>query len=346
MKKNLFAGAAIAALALAATSCSDPAAKKTLVDGTDINGVKYTSEIVDMGNEAAQIMGTYQGANDHQAFEQHFIPTLRTELDAYHAEKFDEKAFMEGMRAGMMSDTTNFSYRYGYQQGLMMRQHLDVFSNAYDIPLPTGTYLEAYAKALKNGMSDEESAKLQERGTQLDMELQARKATVDQMRIEKARKANTKAAEEKKAALLKEGYKELPSGVIYKVEKEGAGAKVTRDDVVTMNYVGKHLDGKEFDSSNGEPINSPVRMFVPGYQEALQLLGKGGKVIVYIPGELAYGELGQPRAGIGPNEMLMFEIEVVDIAPVEKPEDADATEALANASENVRQAAAIAAQNR
>ena len=346
MKKHLIAGATLVALTVAATSCSDPVNNKALSNGTDVNGQKYEAKIVEMGNSVAEIMGTFQGSNDMHAFEQNYMPLLRAQLDPYHAEHFDQKAFMEGMRTAMMADTTDFSFRYGYQQGLMLRQQLDNMGKMYDIPLSPAVYYDAYAKALKDTLTDEQTEKLQQQASELDMELQARRQEVERMRIEKARAANTAAAKAKKEELKTEGYKELPSGIMYKVTKEGAGAKVTRDDVVSMNYVGKHINGEVFDSTDGKPIESPVRQFVPGYQEALQLIGKGGKVIVYIPGELAYGELGQPRAGIGPNEMLMFEIEVTDIKPVVKDIDKDATEAIANASPEVQAAAAIAAQRR
>ncbi len=343
MKKNLIASATIIALAFAATSCSDPV-KTQLANSTDADGEQYGKEVITMGNDVAEVMGTFQGANDRKALEQNYLPTLRAELDDYHAKHFDQKAFLEGMRAALSADTTDFSYRYGYQQGLMMRQNIDGMAKAYDMPVPTSTFYKAYVKALTDSTVDNRMEELQQQAGELDMELQARKQEVDQKRIEKARKANTEAAEAKKKELLEEGYKELPSGIIYKVNKQGAGRKVNRDDVVIMNYTGKHLNGKEFDSTEGNPIQSAVRSFVPGYQEALQLLAKGGKVTVYIPGELAYGEMGQPRAGIGPNEMLMFEIEVVDIAPVE-PEEADATNAVAGIPEEVLKAAAMSGQS-
>ncbi len=112
----------------------------------------------------------------------------------------------------------------------------------------------------------------------------------------------------------KKGVVTLPSGLQYEVLKEGAGPKPKPTDVVATHYRGTHLDGTEFDKSDPAqgPITFPVRGVVPGWQEALPLMAVGSKWRLWVPPELGYGEEGSPPA-IEPNELLVFEIELVGI---------------------------------
>lgn len=113
-----------------------------------------------------------------------------------------------------------------------------------------------------------------------------------------------------------EGVTTLPSGLQYEVLVAGQGAKPTLDDVVEARYRGTHIDGTEFDGTepDGEPAAFPLRGVVPGWQEALVRMGVGSKWRVWLPAELGYGEAGSPPA-IEPNEVLVFEIELVGIRP-------------------------------
>ena len=106
------------------------------------------------------------------------------------------------------------------------------------------------------------------------------------------------------------------SGLSYKIENAGDTAKITRRDVAQIKYTGRLVDGTVFDSSDDARL-SPAGV-VPGFGEGLQMLGKGGKATLYIPGNLAYGVDGAPRAGVGPNAMLIFDIEVLDVNPGRK----------------------------
>jgi len=105
------------------------------------------------------------------------------------------------------------------------------------------------------------------------------------------------------------------SGLQYSVIKEGAGAKPKVTDQVKVHYVGTLLNGTQFDSSvdRGQPATFPLNGVIPGWTEALQLMTVGSKYKLFIPGNLAYGEQGQPQGGIGPNEVLVFEVELLEI---------------------------------
>jgi FKBP-type peptidyl-prolyl cis-trans isomerase len=103
--------------------------------------------------------------------------------------------------------------------------------------------------------------------------------------------------------------------------KEGTGPKPTINDVVTVNYRGTLIDGKEFDSSykRNEPAAFPVRGVIKGWTEVLQLVPVGSKFELYLPPDLAYGEHGAPP-DIGPNSTLVFEVDLLSIKPNDKPQ--------------------------
>jgi FKBP-type peptidyl-prolyl cis-trans isomerase FklB len=112
----------------------------------------------------------------------------------------------------------------------------------------------------------------------------------------------------------KEGVVSLPSGLQYKIIKAGSGAKPGPDDKVTVNYEGKLLNGKVFDSSyqHGEPLSFSLNEIIPGWKEALQLMPVGSSWMLYIPPKLAYGDQGAGGL-IGPNEPLIFKVDLISI---------------------------------
>jgi len=111
-----------------------------------------------------------------------------------------------------------------------------------------------------------------------------------------------------------EGVLVLESGMQYIVINEGTGEKPTATDTVDVHYEGSLINGTIFDSSikRGKPATFPVNGVIQGWQEALQLMNVGSKWKVFIPSELAYGENGAGGA-IGPNETLIFEMELLNI---------------------------------
>lgn len=104
------------------------------------------------------------------------------------------------------------------------------------------------------------------------------------------------------------------SGLQYEVLKKGDGPKPKASDTVKVHYHGTLIDGTVFDSSieRGEPIEFGVKQVILGWTEALQLMPVGSKWKLFIPSKLAYGEQGAGDV-IGPNETLIFEVELLDI---------------------------------
>lgn len=106
------------------------------------------------------------------------------------------------------------------------------------------------------------------------------------------------------------------SGLRYQVIEPGAGPKPTLQDTVVAHYTLSFPDGsvRESTRDSGEPAEFPLGNVIPAWQEGLQLIGKGGKIKLYVPSELGYGAHGSP-GGIPPAKMLVFDVELVDVKP-------------------------------
>ncbi|MCC5926206.1 MAG: FKBP-type peptidyl-prolyl cis-trans isomerase [Bacteroidetes bacterium] len=105
-----------------------------------------------------------------------------------------------------------------------------------------------------------------------------------------------------------------PSGLQYRVIEEGSGPRPGPESEVTVHYRGTLIDGTEFDSSfsRGEPASFPLNRVIPGWTEGLQLMREGSTFEFFIPSELGYGERGT-QGIIGPNAVLIFEVELISI---------------------------------
>ncbi|MEJ5317534.1 MAG: FKBP-type peptidyl-prolyl cis-trans isomerase [Tenuifilum sp.] len=113
----------------------------------------------------------------------------------------------------------------------------------------------------------------------------------------------------------KEGVVVDSSGLQYKIIQEGTGPMPTAEDIVKVHYKGTLIDGTQFDSSydRGEPAQFKLNQVIPGWTIGLQKMKVGSKFILYIPSNLAYGERVRPGSPIGPNQALIFEVELLDI---------------------------------
>lgn len=105
------------------------------------------------------------------------------------------------------------------------------------------------------------------------------------------------------------------SGLQYEVIEEGDGPRPGPEDQVTVHYRGTLIDGTEFDSSyeRDQPATFSVGGVIPGFSEGLQLMPVGSTYRLVIPSDLAYGEQGAAGGAIGPNETLVFEVELLEI---------------------------------
>lgn len=109
------------------------------------------------------------------------------------------------------------------------------------------------------------------------------------------------------------GVTTTESGLQYEVLREGKGAQPTATDTIKVHYKGSLIDGTKFDSSydRGAPADFGVSGVIPGFSEGLQLMKEGAQYRFTIPAALAYGE--QAPATIGPNQTLVFEVELIEV---------------------------------
>lgn len=113
----------------------------------------------------------------------------------------------------------------------------------------------------------------------------------------------------------KKGVKTTASGLQYLVLTEGTGRSPKATDTVSVHYRGTLINGTEFDSSykHGQPISFPLNGVIPGWTEGVQLMKEGAKYRFFIPSKLAYGARGTPGGPIGPDETLIFDVELLKV---------------------------------
>ena len=178
------------------------------------------------------------------------------------------------------------------------------------------------SRAIKDAVTGSKPAMTEEEARTIVTAFRTEMVKKQQAEAQKAGEANKQAGDKFLAEnKTKDGVVTLPSGLQYKVIKQGDGPKPTASDTVVTNYRGTLIDGKEFDSSykRGQPATFPVGQVIKGWTEALQLMPVGSKWQLYIPSSLAYGDRGA-GGDIGPNSTLVFDIELLSIQD-KKPAD-------------------------
>lgn len=200
--------------------------------------------------------------------------------------------------AKLDTDKKRASYAIGQQIAQSFKaQNVDV-----DLDVLTES-IEDVLKDKKIQMNQEEMGKAMQRLQEIQMEKEKAVADKNKKDGDAYLEANKKKA----------GFKVTPSGLQYKVVKEGKGDSPKKEDKVLAHYKGTFMDGKEFDSSysRGQPAEFPVSGVIPGWTEALLTMKPGEKRELVIPANLAYGERGRPS--IPPNSVLLFEVELLEV---------------------------------
>ena len=184
------------------------------------------------------------------------------------------------------------------------------------IDLDRAALARGVADALTGGKPALDEARFAAAIAAFEAVLAEREAAFAERMREAARTNLAKGREFLVANARRPGVVSRPSGLQYEVLKEGNGPAPGPDDVVEARYRGTRIDGTEFDASDpaGPPASFAIRDVVPGWQEALPLMKAGAKWRLWIPPDLAYGAEGSPPV-IGPNEVLVFEIDLVRSGP-------------------------------
>ncbi|MGM9701139.1 MAG: FKBP-type peptidyl-prolyl cis-trans isomerase [Prevotella sp.] len=290
MKKLTFV-AVMAIAAAAFTSCGHSTPKANL--RTDVDTMSYA-----MG------MAQSQGLKD-------FL-VGRMGIDTTYMDQFF-KGLNDGANAG--DDKGKAAYYAGIQIGQQIANQMvkginhEVFGDDSTKTISLKNFLAGFITATsgKKGVFTQMEAQ----------ELAQRKMmTIKSENMMKQYGPNKEAGEKFLAEnKTKPGVVTLPSGVQYKVIKEGTGAMPKDTSLVKVHYEGKTLEGKVFDSSykRGEPIRLRANQVIKGWTEALVHMPAGSVWEVYIPQNMAYGENGQ--GDIKPFSMLIFKIELVEVNP-------------------------------
>jgi FKBP-type peptidyl-prolyl cis-trans isomerase FklB len=213
-------------------------------------------------------------------------------------------------QAALKSQKEKLSYSIGVDIGTKIKkQSIDVDP-------------DILSKGLKDGYSEGQTlmteAEMLETLEAFKKEMMAKQMERQKQQEEKNKLAGEKNKKDGEAFLAenkkKEGVVTLPSGLQYKIIKEGTGKSPKATDTVTTHYKGTLIDGTEFDSSykRGEPASFPVSGVIPGWTEALQLMKEGSKWQLFVPSNIAYGDRGAGSI-IGPNSTLIFEVELISV---------------------------------
>ncbi|MGC2535758.1 MAG: FKBP-type peptidyl-prolyl cis-trans isomerase N-terminal domain-containing protein [Candidatus Sulfotelmatobacter sp.] len=196
--------------------------------------------------------------------------------------------------------------KFSYSLGMKMGENLHKQSVPVDPAI--------LARGLKDGLTGGKTLLTDEEAQAAITAVQNDLRKQQQEKMQEAAAANKKEGDAFLSANKgKEGVVTLPSGLQYKILKEGTGPKPTASDSVVCNYRGTLINGTEFDSSykRGQPATFPVSGVIKGWTEALQLMPVESKWQLFVPSDLAYGESGRP--GIEPNSTLIFEVELLSI---------------------------------
>lgn len=200
------------------------------------------------------------------------------------------------------SDVDSVSYMMGYSFGMQMQE---------------GNFGPLEMSGILKGMKDAAG------GKQIDyMEFQRivngfldkrREALGQEMIAKSAKYLDSKRGES--------GVDSTMTGLLYRIIDPGEGAHPTALDTVEVNYEGKNLAGKVFDSSyeRGVTATFPLGNVIRGWTEGIQLIGEGGTIELFIPADMAYGTGGAGK-DIAPNEALTFKVDLIKIKPYRQAE--------------------------
>ena len=291
MKKLMYV-AAMAIVAAGFTACGNSAPKASLK--SDVDTLSYAI-----------------GMAQTQGLKEYLVGSL--DVDTAYMSEFI-KGLNEGVNAG--DNKKKAAYYAGIQIGQQISNRMmkginhELFGEDSTKTISLKNFMAGFVAGTlgKGGLMTVDSA------AQVAQEMMR---TIKAKNMEKEFGGNKKAGEKFLAEnAKKEGVKVLPSGVQYKVLKEGTGAIPADTSRVKVHYEGKTLDGKVFDSSykRGQPADFRANQVIKGWTDALTHMPAGSTWEVYIPQELAYGER-QQGADIKPFSVLIFKIELLEVNP-------------------------------
>ncbi len=226
------------------------------------------------------------------------------------SDKIDKKEILKGFKQIILADTSNHGLQYGILVAQYFNRELMMLGEGVDFNR------QLLVKEFEKALMADSVADLNSANRALDSLINIVRERVE-IKRQKDKENNPVAVQNKitgKAFMDKikqeEGVIATESGLAYKIVTEGKGVRPEITDRAVVKYKGMFIDENVFDESSS-PVEFPVTGVIAGFSEGLQLMPKGSKYILYIPGDLGYG-LNAPE-NIGPNQTLIFEVELVDI---------------------------------
>jgi len=295
MKKIILTIASAAAIFAGVTSCSEKSSNAA------------SGENAALGDSLTEALGQFAGAQASMSFGQ-----AKAMGDSARFAKMNKEDFLRGLKQVLDADTNKLAYYEGLSMCLQLVNPVMGLNNDAGVPIDRAKLIKAFESVfMADSVGDmgqyyAEYQRLMQQAQQIMVKRQ--QAALAEAPAAKANLADGERYQEK---MLKEGYKKSASGLIYKIENPGTGEHATDADMVTVAYTGKLVNGTEFDA-NSDATFSPTQV-VPGFGEAIKMIGVGGKMIAVIPADLGYGV--QAPQQIGPNSTLIFTIEVKAIKP-------------------------------
>ncbi len=211
-----------------------------------------------------------------------------------------ESKWTTSSNVSLDTDKAKLGYTIGYNIAN------DILRNQMQDKIDTQAFIAAQRDILGGGESRMTLEEMQQAQQTFQLQQQQEYAALAASNKEKS----TAFLEKNKAG---DGILVTESGLQYQIIREGKGKQPTQENTVTVHYLGALIDGTPFDSSyaRNQPADFPVTGVIPGFAEGLQLMKEGAKYRFVIPPELAYGE--NAPANIGPNQVLVFEVELIAI---------------------------------
>ena len=303
MKKSLLSLAIVAAAALTAVSCGKASASSSSTsDSDDATGAPTTLE-----DSIATYLGEYNGYG------------LNMTLSRQPGAAVDKAVLLEAFERYLQTDTgrteapdTTQSYMIGRQLGLQQGYLFTAWATQ-GLKINRRRFFRAFKSTFTQDSVN--TGALDSLNVALGSLMQRAQVMAQAKAVEDAAK-NKEEGTRYIARVMHEDkdVRQSPSGLAYRITESGTGVHPTDANQVTVHYTGKLIDGTVFDSSleRGEPATFPVKGVVPGFSEAIKLLGKGGKGTFYLPSSLAYGDAGAGDQ-IPPGATLVFEIELLEV---------------------------------
>lgn len=286
MKRHFIIASLLLAIAtITFTSCNNKNDVVLTTDSTDIDTLSYTQGIILGKNIAPQL------ASDP---------------------KINKNEFLKGFKKGLYGDSSEYSFRAGEGMGYNVSMNIERDLYIIGVKLNKDILYNAFVSAINNDsllFSDIEATEIT---NAIFEKLLEKKRDEEEKRL-----ANTPEAKKNLAKgeawlankAKEEGVIKTESGLLYKVIKEGNGTRPNENSLITMNYRGTLIDGKEFDK--GSNVQGIVANFIPGFTEALLLMSEDAKYEIYIPANLGYKAFTQGE--IPSNSTLIFEVELISI---------------------------------